>query len=242
MRAVHNASEIALTYNGVITGPGNLTVTGLNGINQTQASILDLAAVQTYTGGTTTFNNAVGEVNAGSSGANNGAAVVNILPTGTTLNLINNGAWVMDDFSTSGLTVAGITGDATGRAGSINGSSTPAYPVSGSGNYLFPGIIGPVTLAGKTGGTGRSASPKTGPARRHCPARIAYTGATNVNNGVLATTSTGKIGNGPLTVSAATGVNSVLNLGFAGSQSVTSLAGTVAGAGHGASILPAARR
>ena len=225
----HNGSEIALTYNGVITGTGNLTVTGLNGVNQTQSSILDLSAIQTY-GGTTTFSNAVGEVNSGNSGANNGAAVANILPTGTTLNLINNGAWVIDS-STSALTVAGITGDATGRAGTINGSSASAYTVSGSGNYLFPGVIGPVTLAGKTGGAGAISLTKTGTGTQTLSGVSTYTGATNVNNGTLATTSTGKIGNGALTVSTATGTSPVLNLGFAGSQPVTSLAGTVAGTG-----------
>ncbi len=225
----HNGTEIALTYNGVITGTGNLTVTGLNGINQTQASILDISAIQTY-GGTTTFSNAVGEVNSGNSGANNGAAVVNILPTGTTLNLINNGAWVIDS-STSGLTVAGITGDSTGRAGTINGSSASAYTVSGAGNYLFAGVIGPVTLAGKTGGAGAISLTKNGTGTQTLSGVSTYTGATNVNNGTLATTSTGKIGNGPVTVSAATGANAVLSLGFAGSQPVTSLAGTVAGTG-----------
>ena len=111
------ASETALVYNGVISGPGGLTVVGIAGVDQANQSILDISARATYQGNTT-INSAVAQVGSGTAGVN-GAAVVNVLPTTTVLNLINNGAWNIDS-GVSNLTVAGLTGDATGRFGTTN--------------------------------------------------------------------------------------------------------------------------
>ena len=52
------ASETALVYNGVISGPGGLTVVGIAGVDQAQQSILDISAHATYQGNTT-INSAV---------------------------------------------------------------------------------------------------------------------------------------------------------------------------------------
>lgn len=56
-----------------------------------------------------------------------------------------------------------------------------------------------------------------------------YSGGTTVTSGTLATTATGAIGNGPLTVSTGGGAVSAANLGS--SQTVSSLTGTVSGGG-----------
>ena len=97
IRTLTLASETALVYNGVISGPGGLTVVGIAGVDQQFQSILDISAPATYQG-TTTINSAVGQVNSGTAGVN-GAVVVNVLPTTTVLNLINNGAWNIDSAS-----------------------------------------------------------------------------------------------------------------------------------------------
>ena len=159
--------ETALVYNGVITGTGDLTVLGNGGAiapNGPAApqSILDLGAAATYTGNTT-INNAVVQVNGGLSGTTNGGAnaLVNVLPTTTTLNLVNNGGFNIDS-STSSLSVAGLTGDTTGRLGTANVGNASAVTLNGSGTYSFPGIIGAFETAGKTGSDAMISLTKTG--------------------------------------------------------------------------------
>ena len=179
------ASEIALVYNGVISGPGGLTVVGIAGVDQTFQSILDISAPATYQG-TTTINSAVGQVNSGTAGANNGAAVVNVLPTTTVLNLINNGAWNIDS-AASNLTVAGLTGDATGRFGTTNQTTAGTnLTISGSGTYTFPGVIGAITVAGKTGSNAILSLTMNGTGTQILSGVNTYTGATTVNRGTLA--------------------------------------------------------
>ena len=178
-------SEIALVYNGVISGPGGLTVVGIAGVDQTFQSILDISAPATYQG-TTTINSAVGQVNSGTAGANNGAAVVNVLPTTTVLNLINNGAWNIDS-AASNLTVAGLTGDATGRFGTTNQTTAGTnLTISGSGTYTFPGVIGAITVAGKTGSNAILSLTMNGTGTQILSGVNTYTGATTVNRGTLA--------------------------------------------------------
>ena len=230
--AAHIGTEVALIYNGVITGPGGLTVTGVAGVNadatiDQPTSILDLSAVATYQGNTT-ISSAVVQVNSGTTGINNAAAVVNILPTGTTLNLINSGAWDFDSGSSS-LTIAGLTGDSTGRVGTVNQTAAMSLTLSGSGDYSFPGIIGAFTVGGKTGNDSRLSLIMNGTGTQVLGGPNTYAGGTTVTSGTLTTTSSGSIGNGPLTVSAADTITSVVNLGS--SQPITSLAGTVAGSG-----------
>ena len=225
-------SETVLVYNGVITGPGGLTIVGSlpnSGVNQANQSILDLAAPATYQG-MTTINNAVAQVNDGTTGINNGAAVVNILPTGTTLNLVNNGAWNIDS-AISSLTVAGLTGDSSGAIGTTNNGNAAPITLSGSGNYDFPGLIGQITVGGKTGTDARISITKTGSGTQTFDHANTYAGGTTVNNGVLTTAPGGTIGNGALAVNAADTISSVVNIGAGNNQPVTSLSGTVAGSG-----------
>ena len=87
-------NEPAAQYNGHITGSGNLTITGGANTNAGFAPyIFELGATNSYTG-TTTVNNAV---LAFENGNNGGTGPVNILPTTTVLNLINNGWFNMNN-------------------------------------------------------------------------------------------------------------------------------------------------
>lgn len=183
----HVGSEIALVYNGVITGAGGLTVVGLagSGSTSTQSSILDLSAVATYQGNTT-INNAIVQVNSGSTGTNNGAAVVNILPTGTTLNLINTGTWNIDS-AASNLTVAGLTGDEFGKIGTSNQTTNSVITLSGSGTYSFPGIIGATTVAGKVGDNPHLSLVKSGNGTQVLSGFNTYAGVTTISGGILST-------------------------------------------------------
>ncbi len=232
--AAHNGAEIALVYSGVVTGPGGLTITGLAGVNASPttdqaSSIFDLGAVATYQGDTT-ISNAVGEVNSGTTGPNNGAAIVNILPTGTALNLINSGAWNLSSGS-SNLTVAGLNGDATGRLGTTNATAAVVLTLGGSGNYSFPGIVGAFTVYGKTGDNGHLSLVKSGSGTQVFSGANTYAGGTTVNNGTLTAAPGGSIGTGPLAVNADDTITSVVNIGTGNNQPVTSLSGSFNGSG-----------
>lgn len=234
----HLNSEIAVVYNGVITGPGGLTVIGQAGIDQQQQSILNLGSVATYQGNTT-INNAIVEVNSGATGttATGANPLVNVLPTGTVLNLINHGAWNIDS-STSSLTVAGLIGDDSGRFGTANQGSFATLTIGGSGNYAFPGIIGPFTVAGKLGNLDRLGLIMNGTGTQTLSGLNTYAGGTTVTSGTLTTTASGSIGSatnnggaltGFLTVSAADTITSVMNIG--NNQTIAYLSGTRAGSG-----------
>jgi fibronectin-binding autotransporter adhesin len=250
----HNGLESAVIYNGVISGPGDLTVTGQSGLDA--ASILDLATPATYQGNTT-INNAVVQVNSsatGLTGINNGAAVVNILPTGTVLKLINNGTFNLDS-QASNLTVAGLNGDATGRIGTTNASTSVVLTIGGAGSYSFPGVIGALTLTGKTGTDARLSLIKTGTGTQVLGGVNTFSGGVTVNQGTLAlgvanginsasplTLGGGKFGTGgfnqslnTLTVSASSAIDlgtgaSVFN--FADSHLATWTAGSILSIGH----------
>jgi autotransporter-associated beta strand protein len=142
-------TETAFVCNSVISGNGGLTVNGIGGAGVTNQSILDLGVAATYAGNTT-INNAVVQVNSGTTGTNAGTTLVNVLPTTTVLNLVNHGLFNMDSQASS-LTVAGLTGDSTGAIGTTNASNAVTLTITGNGTYSFPGVIGAVTVAGKTG-------------------------------------------------------------------------------------------
>ncbi len=83
--------------------------------------------------------------------------------------------------------------------------------------------------SGTIGITGNASVSKSGSGTVTLSGVNSYTGGTTIIGGTLATTPTGSIGSGPLTVSAAAGVSSALNL--ANNQTVSSLSGTVAPTG-----------
>jgi autotransporter-associated beta strand protein len=186
------ANATSLVYNGLITGPGGLTVTGVAGANQVQQSIVALSQPATYQGNTT-INNAVAEVNSGTTGTNNGAAVVNVLPVTTVLNLINNGAWNIQSGSSS-LTVAGLTGDATGRFGTTNQTSASNLTIGGAGSYSFPGVIGALTVSGKTGGNGILSLTMAGTGTQVLSGTNTYGGGTTINAGTLSISNDNNLG------------------------------------------------
>ncbi len=143
-------SERSTQYRGVISGSGNLTITGGTGANSGAAPyILEFGGSNTYTGNTT-VSNAI--VTAENRAAPNNVGPVNILPATTVLNLINNGWFNMSNGSAA-QTLAGLTGDPTGIVSTTNGgnpSNLTINPAVGQ-SYNFPGVIGAQTILAKTG-------------------------------------------------------------------------------------------
>ena len=178
------ASESALQYRGIISGPGSLTITGGTGTNSgTAPYLIELGGVSTYGngGGTTTVNNAVlAWSNNGGNGPNN------ILPTSTILNLVNNG-WFNFNNAVSNQTVAGLTGDATGKVTITNGGNACILTLDTSAGqtYTFPGVIGAQTLLGKTGGNGELSLVINGSGTQVLSGSNSYTGATTITSGTL---------------------------------------------------------
>ncbi len=175
-------------YAGVISGTGNLTVTGGSGTNSGGAPyILELGAQNTYTGNTT-INNAIVTVQntAAGSGPNN------ILPTTTVLNLINNG-WFNLNNNVADQTIAGLTGDSTGQIGTTNGGNLCILtidPAAGH-NYNFAGVIGGQAILGK--GPGSSANVQlviAGSGTQTLTGANTYTNSTTITSGTL------QLGNG----------------------------------------------
>jgi fibronectin-binding autotransporter adhesin len=80
----------------------------------------------------------------------------------------------------------------------------------------------------ETGGASRNLA-KTGAGAMTIDTPSTYTGTTSVTAGTLITSPTGTLSTGPLVISSAGGVNSLANLN--NSQSVSSLSGTISGAG-----------
>jgi autotransporter-associated beta strand protein len=195
-------TENSLVYNGVITGPGSLTVVGSGGAQENSAastapqSILNLGAPATYQGATT-IDNAIVQVNSGNTGLNNAGQLDDVLPVTTTLNLINNGSFNMAS-TTSDLVIAGLGGDATSRIGTTNSATPVILTLDETGSFNFAGIIGGFMVSGKQGSDAMFSLIKNGPGTQTLSGTNTYTGATTVNNGALIIT--GSIAGSPATV------------------------------------------
>jgi autotransporter-associated beta strand protein len=200
-------SESALNFSGLITGNGSLTITGQAGFVAPgnvagNASYMELLTPATYTGNTT-INDAI-VMNR----SNNPVGIQNILPTTTVLNLINGGAFDMDA-NNSSISIAGLNGDTTAGIGSTNGTATnlTTITINGSGNYLYQGSIGPISLPGKIGAGASTGLAITGTGTE------TITNGTNAINGTQGTSvthgrlfvdnssGTSGLGTGPVAVS-----------------------------------------
>ncbi len=201
------ASETAFVYNGLITGTGGLTVLGSGGAQAPNSattaaqSIVDLGLAATYQGNTT-INDAIVQVNSGTAGANNGAAINNVLPA-TTLNLINGGTFNMDSAS-SNLTVAGLTGDTSGRLATSNTGSAVVLTINGSGTYAFPGIIGAAETVGKTGADTTLSLVLSGSGTQILTGTNTYAAGTTLKSGTLGINNVHAIGTGTLILNGGT--------------------------------------
>ena len=176
-----------MQYRGTISGPGNLTVMGGTAVNSgTNAYILELGSSNSYTG-TTTINNAIVTFNDGyvANGPNN------ILPASTVLSLVNSG-WFNFDNGASNQTIAGLSGDATGKLSTTNGASASVLtidPAAGQ-SYTFGGVIGAQTLLNKTGNNSLLSVVIGGAGTEVLAGANTYTGSTSVTGGTL------QVGNG----------------------------------------------
>jgi autotransporter-associated beta strand protein len=171
----------------VKVGTGTLTLTGTN----------------TYTGGTTVTN--------GILAANSGSALGNgpTLLTGGTLRVGNasvfgSGSIVTITGGALSLNGNNVTiGTLTGTGGTINnGSATAATLTVGSSNVstTYGGSIA-------DGSTGGLALAKIGTGTLTLTGSNAYSGGTNINNGILAVASDAALGTGPITFTALSTLN-----------------------------------
>ncbi len=131
-------------------------------------------------------------------GNNGGTGPVNILPTTTVLNLINNG-WFNMNNGAAQQTIAGLQGDATGVLSITNGSSITGVtidPAAGQ-SYTFAGTIGAQTILGKVGGNTTTTVTINGPGTQIFTGANTYGLATVISQGTL------QLGNGGSTGSLA---------------------------------------
>ena len=186
-----NPSEIDVGYSGVVSGTGNLTIIGGSGTNSATAPyIIELGGQSTYVGATT-VNNAV--VSGGS-----------ILPATTVLNLINNG-WFNFSGSAATQTIAGLSGDATGRLSITNAFSADSLTIDSAAGQTctFAGVIGAEILLNKTNGSNAELSLAiSGSGTQVLSGPNTYSGGTTVSGGTLQLGNVSALGSGGLTADA----------------------------------------
>ena len=147
--AIGGGNDNSVQYFGVISGSGNLTISGGPSTNSTSTPYLfELIAQSTYTG-STSISNAVVTILDHVPGPDS-----NILPPTTVLNIVNHGIY---NFCTpESQVIAGLTstgGDTTGSVTVTNGAAAVVLtidPATGQ-TYTFNGTIGSATILNKTG-------------------------------------------------------------------------------------------
>ncbi len=198
-----NYSDVSKWDLNQIPNGAGLTATFGNGnSNSVNRLSVSVTVDDAYAVGTLTFNN--------TNGANYILSSDGV--AGHTLTLNNNG---------SGANVNVTAGSQSIFSGLTLADATTFNIASGSSLLLSIGNVGEF-------GGGRSLI-KAGGGTLTIDVPSGYTGVTTVAAGALQTTPTGTIGIGPLAVNTAGGVNTLLSLN--NDQTVSSLAGTVAGSG-----------
>ncbi len=148
------------TFDVAITGAGSLSSANFGGAS----AILTLSGNNTYSGGTNVNNTAIQLGHANALGSN-------------TAQLSVDNTLIMNDFNA---TVGNLIGASTGRIRNNGvGTSTLTIGNGDNGGGTFAGVI-------EDGTTGTVALTKTGSAKITLSGVNTYTGATNVNGGILA--------------------------------------------------------
>ncbi len=200
---------------GIISGSGNLTITGGNGsvsngtgtastANYYTLELVSAAngtTTNTYTG-TTTVSNAllVGSTNPGFN---------NVLPQTTVLNVVNDGIWDFAGTPAVGspvkLAIGGLTGDSTGFMADTNNSAAGLLTISPAAGqvYNFAGVIGNRTIGGKAGTSPNNYSVIiNGPGTQIFSGANTYTGSSQTGTQVMqGTLVVANYPGGPLSVS-----------------------------------------
>jgi outer membrane autotransporter protein len=191
----HNETNYYLTRNGTGSGAG-ISLSGAISITVNSGGSTTLVGPATYTGATTLTN---GTLRAGANGAFSGSSAYGV-----------NGTSTLDVNGTT-QTIASLTGSSGATVALGSGSLT----VGDAGNTAYAGAI--------TGSGGRLN--KTGTGTLTLSGAGSYTGATNVNQGTLATG-----GSGTLATGSAFTVASGATLDISGGTANQTM-GSLAGAG-----------
>ncbi len=213
------SSTGSLVMGARVTGSAGLQFGGTASNPTGGAGTITLNAANDYTGATT-FNAAVsGLIKLG---------IDNALPTGTDVTMAastSNGG--IFDLNGHDQTIGSLTSGVGGGSITNNAAGTGLNTLT-IGGSTSPAAFG---LAITNGATARTALTRSGTGTTILTGANTYTGGTLVSGGALTVNSGGTIGaaTGALTVSAANGVTSTLNLNV--DQTVGSLAGTTAGSG-----------
>ena len=196
-----NVNESGVLYAGVISGSGNLTISGGSGTNSGAAPyLLELGAAATYSGNTTISNATVSFLN------NGNTFDINALPATSVLNLVNNGMFVLNNGNAS-QTVAGLRGDASGMVASSNGGATVVLAIvpSAGQSYTFPGTIGGATVLGKVGSNATLSLSMSGAGTQILSGANTYANGTTIYSGTLVAANSN---NGSALGSGTVGINS----------------------------------
>ena len=157
----------------------------------------------------TTVNNAIVCFN---NGYNGGNGPNNILPTMGVLNLVNNG-WFDLNNGTSSQTIAGLTGESTGRLATTStshGETLTIDPAAGQ-SYTFAGVVGAQTILGKVGNDSTLSLTIDGPGTEVLTGANTFTGGTTVSAGTL-TLAGNAVSTGGMTVGNVASTTATLNI------------------------------